>query len=564
MINETFWTKFPVRFISLVVALNGLLLVYSTLIGQFGIRHFHINSGRVELNLIIGLALIVLANLLWRRKQNAWFVTFVAYGFFVGATTGLHLANISHPRELGRVYLLPVIALVGLIIFRHLFRVKSDIRSFAVSLRLGFLILLVAFVYGVSGFLLMDKTDFHHEISLYEAIHRTIDQFGLTTNTQLHPYTERARVFLDSLNIFSIVSVSYVLLSLFQPLRARFGDQSQNRLITRDILLEYPADSEDFFKLWPHDKGYFINESHTAGIAFRVHRGVALAVGDPYGNPKKFKSLISDFTDLCLINDWTPSFIHISPKYQKIYINNGYSVQKIGEEAVVDISEFVSQTVNNKYFRNIKNRFEKNGYSVEVLQPPHSDALMNRLKEVSDDWLQFPGRTERGFMMGFYDPSYIQASTLLVLRDSALTIQAFINQIPSYDNEEANYDLLRQTINAQTNSVDYLLMQFIKYADEKGFKRVNLGLSPLVGIDKEQENYSMIDRTMKFVFANTDKIYSFNGLYNFKKKYEPTWLNRYIAYKGGLRAFSKTLNSLNSSMKPHYQGKKLESEELPR
>ena len=72
----------------------------------------------------------------------------------------------------------------------------------------------------------MDQHDFHQEITFGNAIHRTIDQFGLTTNKTLVPYTQRAKLFMDSLSIISIGAVSYALISLFQPLRARFIDQT--------------------------------------------------------------------------------------------------------------------------------------------------------------------------------------------------------------------------------------------------------------------------------------------------------------------------------------------------
>jgi lysylphosphatidylglycerol synthetase-like protein (DUF2156 family) len=53
---------------------------------------------------------------------------------------------------------------------------------------------------------------------------------------------------------------------------------------------------------------------------------------------------------------------------------------------------------------------------------------------------------------------------------------------------------------------------------------------------------------MRFVYANGDRFYSFSGLHRFKSKYEPTWTNRYIAYRGGVRGFSRSLYALNKAM----------------
>src|ERR1019366_6874676 len=99
-------------------------------------------------------------------------------------------------------------------------------------------IILITVVYGTAGFLLMDNHDFHQEISLGRAIHYTIDQFGLTTSSPIG-YTLRARVFLDSLTTISIAGLVYILISLFQPLRARFSDQSIGRLAVAGLLDHY-------------------------------------------------------------------------------------------------------------------------------------------------------------------------------------------------------------------------------------------------------------------------------------------------------------------------------------
>lgn len=138
----------------------------------------------------------------------------------------------------------------------------------------------------------------------------------------------------------------------------------------------------------------------------------------------------------------------------------------------------------------------------------------------------------------------------MVLRDAAGTIQAFINQIPSYDADEANFDLLRHTHESLGNSNDYLLMCFIRHLQEEGaVKRLNLGLCPLAGLDARDDERSVVDSALRFVYANGDRFYSFSGLHRFKAKYQPEWSSRYVAYRGGIRGFTRTMNALNRAMK---------------
>ena len=543
-----------VQIIAFGVLINGLILIFSNLISEL-VRHNYRNSEfSIQLYILIGLTLIYLANLLWRRKYTAWLFTLLVYGFYLIVSfnhlTSRHLYH-HYSMSLFRDFILPLIIVIALIIARKAFNVRSDIRSFSFSLRIILIVIAVTMVYGIAGFQLMDHSDFHTDIDFTQSIHRTIDQFGLTTSDNLIPYTNKARVFLDSLNIISIAAIAYILLSLFQPIKARYEDQTLNRERVTKLLSSSHNNSEDFFKIWPHDKYYYFNSKKNAGVAFSVHRGIALVVGDPFGAVVEFKALITAFTEFCRINDWTPSFIHTEGHFNPLYKNLDFDHQKIGEEAVVNTKHFHDNVVTNKYFRQINNRFIKNKYSYEVLIPPHNKAIIDRLKVISKDWLSLPGRTERGFMMGYFAEVYLQQCNVLVIRDEASTIQAFLNQIPSFNKDEANFDMLRHSKNALGNSNDFLLLNFIEYAYKEGFISVNLGLCPLVGLDKDEENRSLIDSALSFLYSNGDRFYSFSGLYKFKQKYEPNWSDRFIVYKNGVRIFSRTLNSLNVAMKPN-------------
>jgi phosphatidylglycerol lysyltransferase len=457
-----------------------------------------------------------------------------------------------HVHILLRVVVFPVIIIALLIGFQHEFVVKSDIRGFGVAARFSLIILLIALVYGVVGFQLLDDSDFHQEVNLPSAIHYTIDQFNITTKKPLKPYTKRAKLFDDSLSFVSFFAVAYAALSLFQPIRTRFSDQTNQREIMERLMERYGAPSEEFFKLWPHDKQYFFDQTAQSGLAFHTYQGVALCVSDPIGDQLHFSSLMSAFREMCFNNDWTPAFIHVSDQYRQLYEENDFTMQKLGQEAVVNLNHFTSKVATNKYFRQIGNKFAKQGYSSELLQPPHHDAVLDRLKAISKDWLSQGGRSERGFAMGYYTSEYMQQCQILVARDAAGTIQAFVNIVPTdnFDKHEVTYDLLRNGAGSLGNINDYLLMNLIKSLHEKGYTRLNLGLAPLGGLKgDDDEEKSLIDNVLQFAYANGDRFYSFSGLYRFKAKYEPDWQDRFVAYQDGMRGFSLAMTALTRCMR---------------
>jgi phosphatidylglycerol lysyltransferase len=550
--------QFAVQFLSILVAAHGVYILAASLLDQIAVHHGSmLNDLAVDVPLMIGLSLLYLSSLLRRRKRTAWLVTVLAYTFYIGIGVaqllnragGLHDTSLH---QLIRLLLLPLVVLGLLFLFRKEFVVKSDIQGFGFAARFIGIVLAVTLVYGIAGFELLDHSDFHQEINLPAAAHYTIDQFNITTVHPLQPYTKRAHLFVDSLSFVSLGAVIYAAIALFQPLRLRLSDQHVERERMAELLRRYGGPSEEFFKLWPHDKQYFFDESGRSGLAFHVSRGIALCLSDPAGDAKCYPKLMRDFENLCFSNDWLPAMIHVADTHRKLYEKHDFMMQKLGQEAVLDLAHFQANVADKKYFRQISNKFTKQGVSCELLQPPHHQAVLDRLGVISAEWLSQGGRAERKFVMGYYTPEYLQLCKVMVARDAAGTIQAFINLVPAdFDQTEATYDLLRHASKSLGNINDYLLMNLIERLAADGYKRLNLGLCPLAGLDEEtdEEKNQLIDGVLRFAYANGDRFYSFSGLHRFKAKYEPEWRDRYVAYQGGVRGFSRTMTALMRTMR---------------
>lgn len=542
------------RLVAYIVIIYGLLLVAGALLRQLRAHPgHHLDVLLVTVPQITGLGFTYLGTLLLRRKYNAWVAALVLYGIsFVLDIVHLVVApDRDNPSPI--LHLLLLVCIVVLLwLARSAFQVRSDVRSFTQAVRVSALVLLVAFAYGLGGFTLLDMRDFHQEISLPAAAQRTVDQFGLTAN---HPvaHTRRARLFLDSLSVISIAAVSYTAISLFDPTRMRLVNQTAARELAEQLLRRYPSDIDDYFKLWPHDKLYYFDKTRTAGLAYYVSRGVALVVGNPFGDAKHFRTLLQNFGELCFVNDWLPAFVHVDELYREAYEKQGLRLQKIGEEAVLDLAAFrAAQTgKTGKYYRQIRNRFDGLGYRVDVLQAPHAPELLARLRDISDDWLAKPGREERGFMLGYHNDVYLQSGAIAVVYDAQGTVQGFINVVPTYEPGVANYDLLRCASDAPGNCNDFLLLGLIDHLTTHNYTTLNLGLSPLAGLSEPAQvgETSLVHNALRFFYSNGDRLYSFAGLHRFKAKYKPVWQPRYIAYPGGVRNFTRILAALNRTMK---------------
>jgi phosphatidylglycerol lysyltransferase len=550
-------SRFPsllyARLIAWLVLLYGLLSIAESLMRQLQIHgHHHIHELLLTLPVLFGLGYIYLGTLLLRLKRNAWLagLALSAAVFIVNLSTftdryhdGMHL----HPLESGMRLMLPALVFVMLSVNRNVFRVQSDRVGFRQALRITLAVLAAALLYGVAGFVLLDQHDFHQEISIVTALHQTIDQFGLTTASVV-PHTARARLFMDSLSAVSAAAALSIVLAFFQPIRLRIKPQLRDRIRAEELLRQYPSDIDDFFKLWPHDKHYFFDAERKSGLAYHVSTGVALVVGDPFGDPERFAALGRIFQEFCFVNDWRAAFVHVGDHHLELYKDLGFRAQKIGEEAVLNLQTFAEHR-NDKYFRQIRNRFTKLGYTTEVLEAPLDEHTLSDLAAISREWLERPGRAERGFMLGSYSSDYMQASRVVVARDADGTICGFMNLVPTYEPKTANYDLLRCRADAPGNSNDFLVLGAIDYLQADGCQTLNLGLCPLAGLDEAPETTTVIEKALQFIYANGDRFYSFSGLTRFKAKYHPDWENRYIVYSGGPAGFARAMGALTRAMR---------------
>ena len=535
--------------IAALTATSGVFTLSSVLYEIKHLGHARLVIADAHFTVLAGISLVYLAMLCRRGKRNVWYILVAVFSVLLIRNLRHFLADVDIDegylfRSLANV-LLPAVTLGLLILFRHLFVVKSEPASFSIALRRSVIILLVAFIYGLAGFQFLDDHDFHQEISLATSAHYTIDQFGLTTQSHVTAHSKRALFFIDSLAVISLASTAYVAISLFAPIKFRLRIAPEDHLTAKGLIKRYSSTSEDFFKLWPLDKHYYFNKSRTSFLAYRVVSGVALVVGDPVGPAKQLARLIRDFDDFCHLNDWEAAFIHCETKLLSTYKKYGYDIQKIGEEAIIDLNDFLQETARAKYFRQIKNRFKRLGYSCELLSPPHDSELLSRLRKISNDWLSQPGREERTFMMGYFNTKYLQACPVLVARDPDGQIRGFLNQLPG-PSPEANFDFLRHTKDAPTNLNDFILMEFIEMLAGQGRATLNMGLAPLSGLGGGN---TIVNNLLSLTYTAGNRFYSFQGLARFKSKYKPDWQDRYIVYRGGTIGFTKAMNGLVRAMR---------------
>jgi phosphatidylglycerol lysyltransferase len=206
---------------------------------------------------------------------------------------------------------------------------------------------------------------------------------------------------------------------------------------------------------------------------------------------------------------------------------------RIGEDAIVDLSEFSLAGRSKRDIRSKSRRFQQLGMRVVEYQPPLASDTLAQLRKVEEQWLKIPGHRERTFAVGHFDRDYLRSSPVLAVIDRAGTVLAFINLIATNPSQIAG-DLMRRGTELPNGITDYLLLNLIQCAQTKGYTRVGLGLAPLTGF-RMGEQVTFEERLINGLLRKFNFLFRFRGLDQYKAKFATSWEPRYLIYENLLQ-----------------------------
>ncbi|HSX16649.1 MAG TPA: phosphatidylglycerol lysyltransferase domain-containing protein [Patescibacteria group bacterium] len=486
--------------------------------------------------IIVGLLLFYIGGQLAKRKQRAYYIAILSLTVLIG-TESLYFRS---PPLLALYF----VTLVILLPHKKDFTVRSDQASLRQGLLLAGALIGAALLFGLVAFSFIDQRDFGREYTTGQSLNFTARWLVGLPNPTLTPLTRQDVGIIDSLRIAGITAVLLALASLFRPIRFRFKPNSHDVNRAAALLETYSDSCEDFFKIWPADKHFFFHGD--SFIAYTVKQGVALVLDGPTGSAVQIPTLMKNFMEFCEQNDWMVAVIHAGDQYDQL-LGRELSMNRlfIGNEAFVDINSFKRDNERNKHFRYVRNKAAKEGLSVQFWPPPLTTSQLATLRHISDTWLTHGNRREYTFTMGYFDDSYLAQCHQAVLMQHDKPV-AYVNFIPTYRNSVASIDHMRYTPGVSSVSMHFLLLESILHLHARGRKTLNLGLSPLSGIEK-RDDATLYEKALKVVKWLGSRYYSFGGLEQFKSKFSPEWQARYIYYQGGPQQLMRTVAALNQA-----------------
>ncbi len=470
------------------------------------------------LTVIVGFFLIMLSYGLARGKKQAWGITLI----LLLLSVWLHILR-------GGSILATIVA-VGLaallISLSSFFQAKSDPPAVwrgytALILGLG-----VVIFDAIVGF-----------FTLYADFEPLIDRFGLDgallrilTQTHLRYWLHDspAIFFGRALPVLCISAIVYGMVQLFRPVAAVLLPNIEKRQQASKQVRLYGTNSISYFAL-DSDKSYFFSDSGKSVISYVLEGSTAVVAGDPIGPEDEMISILQQFITFCNEQDWTIVFWQVRDQFKPLYQSAGLHILKIGEDAIIDVQNFTLKGGAMANVRTSAKRAEKDGLRVIFYQGQVTDqAQRMQMERISHAWLTSKGGSEMGFSMGHFDPQGDPQQLTALAIDNDNKVHAFVTFVPIYGRHGWGLDLMRRATQPAPGTMELLLARSLEYMKSSGIEMASLGLAPLSNVNAEEETF--LSNSIDLLTGRFGNMAQSQSLFNFKKKFQPTWESRYLIY----------------------------------
>jgi phosphatidylglycerol lysyltransferase len=280
------------------------------------------------------------------------------------------------------------------------------------------------------------------------------------------------------------------------------------------------------------DKAFLFSDTGRSFLMYGVQGRSWVALGDPVGPLEEHAELAWRFHERCDRHSGWTVFYEVRAEHLPLYLDLGLTPLKLGEEARVRLETFSLEGSTRKGLRYVDRRLHKEGVTFEVIPAMDVKPLLPELKEVSDAWLKEKHTREKGFSIGYFNDGYLRRFPVGVVRKGG-RIVAFSNILEGFDQEEISVDLMRYLPGSIHGVMDFLFLQLMLWGKRKRYQWFNLGMAPLSGMG-DQALTPLWNRVGAFLYRHGEQFYNFQGVRQYKEKFDPVWEPMYLASPAGI------------------------------
>ena len=333
-----------------------------------------------------------------------------------------------------------------------------------------------------------------------------------------------------ALGLVTLVVVALLVLRPSEPIAAAVG-RGRGAAARSCSTAQGERDSLGYFAL-RRDKSVVWSPSGKAAVTYRVVHGVALASGDPIGDPEAWPGAIAAYRALAEEYGWTPAVMGCSELGATVFKREcDLSALALGDEAIVEVAEF---TLDGRAMRGVRQactRVARAGYDVQVRRvrdiPPDELAA---LQQAAAAWRG--DAVERGFSMALSrlgDPADDDCVVATATQDGAL--RGLLHFVP-WGSDGLSLDLMRRDRASDNGLNEFMIASLMTACGDLGVRRVSLNFAVFRDAIERGERIGAgpILRLWRSLLLFASRWWQIESLYRFNVKFRPYWEPRFISF----------------------------------
>jgi lysyl-tRNA synthetase class 2 len=517
------------RLLGLLIAIVGLINVLSALTPGFEARSHWVRmyftpavaNTADGATALVGLALLLIGRGLAHRRKMAYrcAVALLAISIVGHILKGLDVEE----------SLVALLAIVALIHERRIFSVPVPPARWRWLATLVPVVVAMVFAYGIAGLLLRRRAVVQTLTvrNVFQEVGARL--IGLSGGLTIHG--RFGRWFPASITVIGLAGIALLLLLVLAPVAERAVADPVARERVRHIIDRPDGDTLDPFAL-RHDKHYVFAADGHAAVAYRYVTGVGLMSGDPVGDEASFASAFRNFFDLCESQGWRPAVLGARRDRLPLYEEQGLRSVYLGDEAIIDTTEFNLEGRKMRPVRQATNRTINHGITCEVHREGELDPTLRRaLIGIADR--HRADHAERGFSMaldGLLEGRHPHA-LVTVARDETGAPFAFQRYIPCKAGRALSLDAMRRDRVGVNGVNERMIVESVFWAQQNGVDEVSLNFAVAREILCEGAELSTSEAAEAWVLRRLNPYFQIESLLSFNAKFHPRWVPRYLVYR---------------------------------
>lgn len=426
--------------------------------------------------------------------------------------------------------LLPAVTLIALLVTRSLFDQTAErgvVRKLTATLAIAVGVSFGAFL--LLGYLLPEHPSPHPQAGVQADLPMRFLAY-LLFNTRFLPAHLAGRLLYTGVFLLFWIVVLGALTAFFLHTCTRSdGAADQARAI-----LARGGSTLSYMSTWRGNQ-YWISADGRAAIAYRAIAGVAVTVGEPYGDPAALDPAIQEFARFCEHRSLQPCLYSVTARTRAVTERLGWKSVQIAEDTLLPLEclQFAGKKWQN--VRNAVNKAAREHITAEWWSYQEAPLeLVGQIREIYEKWTEANGLPVMRFMLGGLEELNDPNIRCLIAVGADRKVHAITSWLPVYESGRPvgwTLDLMSRDTGPGTyhGVMEFLIATAARTFREEGARFVSLAGAPLARLDRGEQPCTV--RRVLDIFANAvEPVYGFQSLLQFKDKFHPDYEPLYMSY----------------------------------